>query len=610
MRSLIRHVTRKSRGGTAVRDEVAEGEIVVAGRGNDCGIRLPDPRVMLHHAEFSMRGGDLYVSASPNADLRVNDSLVQMAKVAVGSKIRIGPYELEVLPPEDGFAFTVAVEMVQALGDDLEKLVARSQIHITRLGLTMRWWVWLLVGAIIVGTFIVPFVFNLLTGPPPTKMALIGGKMHYTASPTGVWTSGTISSAHKFFGDSCETCHATPFIPVQDSACLNCHSSVQNHVQPALFPFADLQGSTCQSCHKEHQGNATIVRGDENFCAGCHKDLKAKTDRTTLGNAADFGAHHPAFRPTVVKDPALHTMDRSRSMSDDPPPVENSGLKFPHNKHLRAEGVKDPARGMVTLQCADCHTPNETGETMRAVSFERNCHGCHELKFDTFVPNRELTHGKPEEVFKQVRDVYDALAMRGGYQEPAAPPLLRRRPGTPLTAVQKAIVTDWAAAKTADVLNGYFGRGLCDECHVTIDTGAAANATADEDPAPEPAHSEKPGLPPIIKTWTVEPPTITTLWMPKAYFTHARHTDVKCTECHAAKTSTSSNDVLMPNIQVCQSCHGGEKATDKVPSTCVDCHRFHRKDLDPMHPEKSAKADDDALPQNHPKVVSAEEKHE
>ena len=88
-------------------------------------------------------------------------------------------------------------------------------------------------------------------------------------------------------------------------------------------------------------------------------------------------------------------------------------------------------------------------------------------------------------------------------------------------------------------------------------------------------------------SWSIEPPTVTTLWMPKAYFTHARHADVPCAECHAAKASTSSTDVLIPGIAICQSCHGGEKAADRVPSTCVSCHRFHRKDLEPMRPEKA-----------------------
>jgi predicted CXXCH cytochrome family protein len=575
MRNLIRYVTRKSRGGTAVRDDVVESEKITVGRGNDCHIHLPDPRVMLRHAEFTLRGGTLYVSAATGADLRIDENLTQIAKVDAGQKVRIGPYEIELMEKTEGFDLTLAVELVQALGDDLEKLVERSKIHITSMGLTMRQWVWLLVFVVVVGTFAAPFGFNLLIEPPPGGLALAPGKQHYEPAATGVWSSGGISAAHKFFGASCESCHEKPFVPVRDQACLNCHSAVQNHAQATVFPFADLAEETCQSCHKEHQGNTTIVRGDERFCASCHGDLDSKTTRSTLGNASDFGRDHPEFRPTVVRDPALHAMDRTRALGATPAPVENSGLKFPHDKHLRATGVKDPARGVVTLQCVDCHTPNETGETMQAISFERNCHSCHILKFDTFVPDRELVHGKPEEVFKQVQDVYDALAMRGGYEEPEAPALLRRKPGTPLTPVEKQAVTDWAAAKTANILQGKFGRGLCEECHKTFDTNAPTDSTGS---------AAAPGG----KVWTIEPPTVTTLWMPKAYFTHARHTDVPCAECHAANTSITSADVLLPGIAVCQACHGGEKATDRVPSTCVDCHRFHRKDLGPMRPEKTA----------------------
>jgi predicted CXXCH cytochrome family protein len=603
VRSLIRFVTRKSRGGTAVHDEIAEGEKLIVGRGNDCPIHLSDPRVMLHHAEFSVRQGELYVAAASGADLRVDGNLTQISKVETGGKVRVGPYEIELQEKNADFDFVLTVELVQALGDDLEKLVARSKIHITHIGLTMRWWAWLLAGAVLICTFIAPLIFNVLVGPPPDKMVLTPGQRNYVASPTGIWTSGSISAAHKFFGDSCATCHEKPFVQVRDQACLSCHAGIQNHAQPSLFPFADVSESSCQSCHKEHQGNVTTVRSDEVFCAGCHRDLKAKTTRTTLSDASDFGRHHPEFHPTVVKDSALHEMDRSRAIGGTPPPQENSGLKFPHDKHLRPTGVKDPVRGVVNLECADCHTPTETGETMRAVSFERNCHGCHVLKFDTFVPERELTHGKPEEVFKQVRDIYDALAMRGGYEEPAAPQLLRRLPGTPLTPVEKKTVTDWAEAKSYEVLNGKFGRGLCNECHRTIDTNSNATG-AHEFGGSGTADSAPPSMT-VGNTWTVEPPTVTTLWMPKAYFTHARHIDVKCAECHAATTSNASTDVLMPSIAICQACHGGEKAVDRVPSTCVGCHRFHRKDLEPMHPEKSADGTNLRTAHSVPKLMSA-----
>src|SRR5262245_20364358 len=129
MRALVRYITRKSRGGIAVRDEIAEGDVVIAGRGPDCGIRLPDPRVLLRHAEFQIRSGDLYVSAGQGADLRVNDNLTQTAKLEQGDKVRIGPYEVEVQEKAEGTDITVGVELLEALGNDLQKLAARSKIQ-------------------------------------------------------------------------------------------------------------------------------------------------------------------------------------------------------------------------------------------------------------------------------------------------------------------------------------------------------------------------------------------------------------------------------------------------------------------------------------------------
>ncbi len=602
MRSLIRYVTRKSRGGVAVRDEVVEGEKILAGRGNDCGIHLPDPRVMLHHAEFSARGGTLFVSAAAGADIRVDDNLTSMAKIGVGSRIRVGPYEIVMQEASEGFELTLAVELVQALGDDLDKLIERSRIHISGIGLSMRAWAWVLVGVVFLGTFAVPLAMNILTNPLVELLSPRSGRANYVKSPTGVWTSGSISGAHKFFGESCETCHEAPFVPVRDNACVNCHSKIQNHAEPALFPLAGLTDRSCQSCHKEHQGGATIVLDKQDFCITCHSDMGRSTIFSTLGNATDFGSNHPELRPSVVTDPVKGTKDRTRLVGGNPPPQENSGLKFPHDRHLRLTGVRDPARGNVVLQCVDCHKPSEGGESMLPISFERNCHSCHDLKFDAFVPNRELAHGKPAEVFRQVYDVYDALAMRGGYEEPAAPPVLRRIPGAPLTPVEKTFVADWAVAKSNDVLNGQFGRGRCEECHRTIEIQPAGAVQRLDVGIPPPVVEQllAPLPAPVLpdrRTWTIEPPVLTSLWMPKAYFTHARHTNLPCAECHAAKTSNSSADVLMPGIAVCQSCHGGEKATDRVPTTCVSCHRYHRKDLAPGKPAGTpARAAAHALP--------------
>jgi predicted CXXCH cytochrome family protein len=69
-------------------------------------------------------------------------------------------------------------------------------------------------------------------------------------------------------------------------------------------------------------------------------------------------------------------------------------------------------------------------------------------------------------------------------------------------------------------------------------------------------------------------------FFPKAKFSHAAHEGATCTSCHAALTSESSEDVLLPSIETCRSCHAGEHTEIRTPSTCVSCHDFHSETVD------------------------------
>ncbi|MDX2224483.1 MAG: hypothetical protein SFV21_17150, partial [Rhodospirillaceae bacterium] len=487
-----------------------------------------------------------------------------MTRVAVGDKLKIGPYEVALDENAGGARIVLSVELVQPLEDDLDDLVKRSRTQIGRVGLSMRTWSWGLAVTAALVLFMVPWVASFFYEAPPTLRVLNTRDQRVPSAPTTVWTSGGISSAHKFFGDSCETCHEKPFVPVEDGTCLVCHSGIEHHADPARFKFASFEGESCQSCHKEHQGSATIARSDQGFCVSCHGNLDKHTTDSKLRNVTDFGRDHPDFRPTVLVDSALQISDRTRSLSDNPPPTEDSSLDFPHDRHLRATGVKHPERGNISLKCTDCHEVDAGGAYMLPLEFEKHCHQCHKLKFDVYVPDRELLHGMPEEMFAQVRDVYDAVAMRGGYEEPAAPELIRRRPGTPLTAEEKKEALDWSAAKTAEIIGGRFGRGLCDSCHQLFETTASAGPTGGG--------------------WGVEPVSASNRWFPAATFSHGSHRDVECGTCHEARQSTTAQDVIMPHATICQNCHGGEHASNRVPSTCISCHVFHQPTLEPMRP--------------------------
>ena len=66
-------------------------------------------------------------------------------------------------------------------------------------------------------------------------------------------------------------------------------------------------------------------------------------------------------------------------------------------------------------------------------------------------------------------------------------------------------------------------------------------------------------------------------------FSHTAHNTVQCEECHAAAlTSTSGQDLLMPNIGVCQRCHDGQSrpqgpalSNGHAESGCSLCHEYH-----------------------------------
>lgn len=83
-----------------------------------------------------------------------------------------------------------------------------------------------------------------------------------------------------------------------------------------------------------------------------------------------------------------------------------------------------------------------------------------------------------------------------------------------------------------------FERRACVDCHEVRREGTAA----------EPL-------------WKVTPVKLPDIWMPQARFDHAEHGTslTPCSTCHTAETSKTASDVLMPRIETCRDCHGGER---------------------------------------------------
>ncbi len=176
---------------------------------------------------------------------------------------------------------------------------------------------------------------------------------------------------------------------------------------------------------------------------------------------------------------------------------------------------------------------------------------CHSLAFDRVGGTlRTLRHGQPAQVVADLRDFY-----RG--RRPPPPPSLApaaRRPPGEAQAVSTRIQFDRAVAgQSADrAIRAVFSRGgACYDCH-----------QVDQPPAGSLA-------------FRIRPVAFPARYMHHGWFDHRPHATQTCASCHAAERSNSASDLLLPDLASCRTCHGGERTTKPVASSCAMCHDYH-----------------------------------
>ena len=558
MRCLVRFITRRAGGGLSQRRHPVEAATLRFGRGTDNEVFLPDIRVALRHAALEFRSSGLVIEAVGDSRLQVNGRFVHQAVIDRKDKIQIGPYRIDILEPEGDEELALSVELVEPLKDDLGRSALVGRTEFVSLMPSKRRWSWIIFLGVIAVTLALPVAAFYSKS---VRSLLSAGSLR----PDRMASSGTISAPHKNLVGNCQACHRNAFAKVADAACVACHKAVHYHVAPQQLRLTELQLVRCGVCHQEHRGEQPIVRRDQAFCTDCHADLKRKDKETALEDVSDFATNHPEFRPTVVVDPAKRRRERL-SLASIPPPMEHSGLKFNHKKHLDPKGVRDPRRGTVVLTCTDCHKLEPGGKFIRPTRMETDCEQCHRLQFDLTAPERQLPHGKPAEVVQTVADFYAARALRRG----VIPATLGGLPGEPLAEADRQEARAWADEQTDLTLRKVvFGSGMCGTCHTVIPPETSAS-----------------------KNWEIAPVLLTRRWMPKAEFNHSKHATLRCQDCHAgAERSTTSETVMMPKIAKCRECHGGAEATAAIPSPCLLCHIFHRPDLELMRPSAAAAAE-------------------
>jgi len=570
----VTYITVNRRGQPQRDQQRVAGPTVILGRGTQCQIHLPDPRIALQHAEITVGESEATIKADAGR-IQVNGRSVDGAKLTVGDSVEVGPYLLEVEAPPAGVPLAVSVKLVVPLasfgGDG-----RRFQLQAPRLSKRRLSYIAAL-GTLLICLLapIAPDMLGYSTLQPATATRDTTEHMVRTVSDRLVqtWNPGPVSQAHQPFGTDCRKCHQFPFVQVRDLSCVACHKSIKEHVPvasltgPKGHAFQDIR---CAECHRDHKGQQMAPRAQDE-CAVCHRDVKVYTADPKTGNATDFYSDHPQFQLALLDADKPDAVRRVRQAQPAPPEmVERSNLKFSHKVHLDPRGVRDPAGRQdakakaraedtrTVMICADCHEPNEGGRLILPVSFEDHCQRCHSLSFEPGAPRRQAAHGDVEKVATMLREFYARLVL-GDVPAGVTPPrdLPRMRPGAVLTSGERRASLQAADQKANQALNELFTeqpekpREVCIKCHqVSRKAGGAG--------------------------WDVAPVRFARVWMPESLFSHAKHATEDCVKCHDVKRSGKASDIAMPDIAVCRQCHVGARPVEgKVTSDCSLCHKFH-----------------------------------
>jgi predicted CXXCH cytochrome family protein len=552
-------VTFLTRRGAAVirKSQFVSGERIRFGRGTDSEVPLPDIRVELAAAALSQRAEGLFIEKLGDAPLLVRGSSTVSERVAPGDEILIGPYKVVLTEPPAGVDAALSVELMQPLGDTLQRLTAGSRLRLDQTHWSKRgasWTAFLLLAVLCLAAPIV--LYSLGSGKAPrTSIPAEDGSTFLGIA----WNPGELSNPHRYFAQHCATCHESSFTRVKDSACLTCHAAIGGHIEAAELgdltsAHRDLQGTRCAECHEEHRGLRSLVIREGALCVQCHRSLAEAAPKAEIRDVRGFPDGHPQFRVSLVADAAQRSTRRV-ILGGDPKPVDHPNLTFSHAAHLVPAGF--PALGYKPMVCADCHVPEPGGEGFLPITYKGQCQRCHALKFDAELPWQEVPHGDDARVEAEIEGYYASIAVKQGVPSPSAPEIERRVPGNAAPPESEPPGRRaWVRQQTARALGIVFDekRG-CYYCHT-----------------PDPARGQ----------FRVAPVMLLTRFLPPARFDHATHAPVDCGECHDARHSQSSGDVLIPGIERCVTCHGAETASFNVQSTCTLCHIFHRKELGPM----------------------------
>jgi predicted CXXCH cytochrome family protein len=576
MTFLIRTIDFTATGREIIRDRIAETARLTIGRATHNDIIIPDLAVEQEHAAAEQAAdGEVTVYALGTLGFTEDGRKTAQAAIdpSAGAELGFGTYRLQFSRAETG---QTLITIRQEESDE----GARDAVRGFALASAMpgkRAMAWTALVAILTAFLAIP-IWSHLSREDGSNAAYSGPAQEAAQkAPLGAgrdsrpdqvlfdssWSTGALSLAHHGLEDNCEACHAEPFVSVRDETCLSCHAEIGDHadtdrqltgrgpfsageaLQWAIAQSFGKEGpGSCTTCHTEHEGEGRMEPAAQAFCAECHDTMDTRLTDTALGNAGDFGTHHPQFQALIYTElgqqkPARVTLSAELR--------EEHGLLFPHDLHMsKTGGAARMANNLAQygdgLECKDCHVLPNGRIDFAPVNMEDNCEACHSLVYDKVGSTfRSLRHGDVD----QMRA--DLAAMDRAPRRPITTG--RRRPGQ--FARGGTYYQNFGRPQSNYIaINQALSRdGVCGECHIPT----TANGRPD-----------------------VMPVNLRPFYFVTGRFDHKAHEQEDCTSCHAAGTSSSANDLLIPAMESCRDCHQGEDARQaEVPSSCAMCHSYH-----------------------------------
>lgn len=286
-------------------------------------------------------------------------------------------------------------------------------------------------------------------------------------------------------------------------------------------------------------------------------------------SVTSFWRDHPEWEALREnrRDATPILLNHARHMDPNAPGMQEHLARLIASPRAQVQRLPD---GRLSMSCASCHTPDRAGRSMEPIRFDNHCAACHADDLGRIdvapgvVASERAPHGSVEAVALRVESRLNEWVLRARFEredatEPADGSTTRRRRSAAESAPDRvppfedeSAMRDWIIERRARMLRRV--QSSCEKCHAGIVEPNEGYAGAH---------------------FTVEPPRIPSVWLPRAVFSHRSHTMLSCTACHAqAMSSVSTQDIMLPGIASCRECHSPRAG---APSDCVMCHVYHER---------------------------------